>query len=166
MKTIVLHTPKGGSGKSTLAREIATMAARSGVSTTLADLDPQGTTGGWYQRRKSADPALVDLGPVPFRAKMDELTKAGLDLLVIGSSGVDGCISSDGMLFIAGAEQVRNFAIWISTRCQWPHPQPVLQDGSSTQPRPAAVPAAQRERPHKVDRPDNRQQMGDDVVPF
>jgi chromosome partitioning protein len=62
MKTIVLHTPKGGSGKSTLACEIATMAARSGVSTALADLDPQGTTGGWYQRRQSADPALVDLG--------------------------------------------------------------------------------------------------------
>jgi chromosome partitioning protein len=83
MKTIVLHTPKGGSGKSTLAREIATMAARSEVSTALADLDPQGTTGGWYQRRKSEEPALVDLGPAPFRLKMDELAKAGLDLLVI-----------------------------------------------------------------------------------
>lgn len=83
MKTIVLHTPKGGSGKSTLAREIATMAARSGISTALADLDPQGTTVGWYQRRKSSDPALVDLGSPPFRLKMAGLAKAGLDLLVI-----------------------------------------------------------------------------------
>jgi chromosome partitioning protein len=83
MKTIVLHTPKGGSGKSTLAREIATMAVRSGLSAALADLDPQGTTSGWYQRRQSADPPLVDLGPAPFRRKMDELAKADLDLLVI-----------------------------------------------------------------------------------
>jgi chromosome partitioning protein len=83
MKTLVLHTPKGGSGKSTLAREIATMAARSGLSTALADLDPQGTTAGWYQRRKSADPALADLGPAPFSIKIASLGRAGLGLLVI-----------------------------------------------------------------------------------
>jgi chromosome partitioning protein len=83
MKTIVLHTPKGGSGKSTLAREIATMAARSGVSTALADLDPQGTTAGWYQRRQTSDPALVDLGLAPFHVKMDSLDHAGLGWLVI-----------------------------------------------------------------------------------
>src|SRR3954463_14958528 len=83
MKTLVLHTPKGGSGKSTIAREVATMSARSGVSTALTDLDPQGTTAGWYQRRKSEDPALVDLGLPPFTAKMDSLARAGLELLVI-----------------------------------------------------------------------------------
>jgi chromosome partitioning protein len=83
MKTLVLHTPKGGSGKSTIVREVGTMSARSGVSTALTDLDPQGTTAGWYQRRKSEDPALVDLGPPPFTAKMDSLARAGLELLVI-----------------------------------------------------------------------------------
>jgi chromosome partitioning protein len=83
MKTLVLHTPKGGSGKSTLAREIATMAARSKVSAALADLDPQGTTSGWYQRRQNKEPALVDLGAPPFRLKMDSLAKARLGLLVI-----------------------------------------------------------------------------------
>jgi chromosome partitioning protein len=83
MKTLILHTPKGGSGKSTLAREIATMAARNGVSTALADLDPQGTTAGWYQRRQSTEPALADLGAPPFRVKMGGLARAGLDLLVI-----------------------------------------------------------------------------------
>ena len=73
MKALVLHTPKGGSGKSTLAREIATMSVRSGVRTALADLDPQGTTANWYQRRENPDPALVDLGPPPFTVKMDSL---------------------------------------------------------------------------------------------
>ena len=41
-----------------------------------------------------------------------------------------------------------------------------FQDGSATAPRPAAAPAEQRERPRKVDRPADRQQMEDDVVPF
>jgi hypothetical protein len=42
-----------------------------------------------------------------------------------------------------------------------------FQDGSATQPRSAAAaPAEQRERLRKVDRPNNRQQMEDDVVPF
>jgi chromosome partitioning protein len=83
MKALVLHTPKGGSGKSTLAREIATMGARSGVRTALADLDPQGTTGGWYQRRKNPEPSLVDLGVPPFTRKIGTLRDAGFALLVI-----------------------------------------------------------------------------------
>jgi chromosome partitioning protein len=83
MHTLVLHTPKGGSGKSTLAREIAAASARSGASTALADLDPQGTATGWYKRRQNEQPALVDLGAPPFRTKIDALSRAGLDLLVI-----------------------------------------------------------------------------------
>jgi chromosome partitioning protein len=83
VKAIVLHTPKGGSGKSTVAREIATVASLQGVRTALADLDPQGTTSGWYQRRQSPEPALVDLGAVPFTPRMDSLSDAGLQILVI-----------------------------------------------------------------------------------
>lgn len=83
MKTIILHTPKGGSGKSTFAREIAAMASRNGVRTALADLDPQGTTAGWYQRRKSREPALVDLGVPPYTPKAASLAEAGLGWLVI-----------------------------------------------------------------------------------
>ena len=42
-----------------------------------------------------------------------------------------------------------------------------FQDGSATSPRPAErAPAESRERPRKADRPNNRQQMEDDVVPF
>jgi len=80
VKTLVLHTPKGGSGKSTLAREIAVAAANAGVSTALADLDPQGTTTGWYKRRAATTPALVALLP---GATTDHLAGAGVELLVI-----------------------------------------------------------------------------------
>ena len=42
-----------------------------------------------------------------------------------------------------------------------------FQDGSATAPRPAErAPTEPRERPRKADRPDNRQQIEDDPVPF
>src|SRR5579875_2628584 len=80
MRTLVLHTPKGGSGKSTLAREIAVAAARAGVQTALADLDPQGTTTGWYKRRKAGTPVLVAFTP---GSSGEELRAAGVELLVV-----------------------------------------------------------------------------------
>lgn len=80
MKTLVLHTPKGGSGKSTLAREIAVAAANAGVPTALADLDPQGTTTGWYKRRAATVPALVALSP---GGETTLIADAGIELLVI-----------------------------------------------------------------------------------
>jgi chromosome partitioning protein len=80
MRMIVLHTPKGGSGKSTLAREIAVAAAHAGVQTALADLDPQGTTTGWYKRRKATTPVLVAFTPAN---SGEELKAAGVELLVV-----------------------------------------------------------------------------------
>lgn len=80
MQTVILHTPKGGSGKSTLAREIAVAAATAGVMTAIADMDPQGTTTGWYRRRSARTPALVTLGP---DGRSDQVAAAGAQLLVI-----------------------------------------------------------------------------------
>ncbi len=80
MKLLVLHTPKGGSGKSTLARELAVSAARAGRQAAMADLDPQGTTSGWYKRRQAEMPALVRYTP---GGATKALQAAGLDLLVV-----------------------------------------------------------------------------------
>ena len=77
MHTIVLHTPKGGSGKSTTARELAVSAGLAGVQVALADLDPQGTTTGWYKRRKAETPPLVRYDPA------NAAPVAGLQWLVI-----------------------------------------------------------------------------------
>lgn len=79
MQILILHTPKGGSGKSTLAREMA-VAASSTMRVALADLDPQGTTSGWYQRRDAKTPALVTLDPAK---PVHHLADAGVELLVI-----------------------------------------------------------------------------------
>ncbi len=79
MQTLILHTPKGGSGKSTLAHEMA-VAASGSMQVALADLDPQGTTSGWYQRRDAKSPALVTLDP---SKTWQHLADAGVDLLVV-----------------------------------------------------------------------------------
>ena len=79
MHTLVLHTPKGGSGKSTMARELA-VAASGSLQVALADLDPQGTTEGWYRRRGAKAPALVAIEP---GGSLQRLAEAGLDLLVV-----------------------------------------------------------------------------------
>jgi chromosome partitioning protein len=78
MHLIVLHTPKGGSGKSTVARELAVAADRAGIRVALADLDPQGTTTGWYDRRKAETPALVRFDPAD-----DGLRVGSVDWLIV-----------------------------------------------------------------------------------
>ena len=80
MRIIVLHTPKGGSGKSTLARELAVAATLAGRHVAMADLDPQGTTTGWYRRRTAQAPALVAFQPTDDTAQLEA---AGLEWLVI-----------------------------------------------------------------------------------
>ncbi|MFT8246604.1 AAA family ATPase [Roseomonas sp. BN140053] len=78
---ILLHTPKGGSGKSTLARELAVAFTLAGQRVGLVDLDPQGTTTGWYGRREAAEPVLLDgKGGTPDLAGAEA---AGIDVLVV-----------------------------------------------------------------------------------
>ena len=80
MRTVILHTPKGGSGKSTLARELAVAAVQAGLQAALADLDPQGTTTGWFRRRAAPAPPLVRFDPA---GTGEELAAAGVELLVV-----------------------------------------------------------------------------------
>jgi chromosome partitioning protein len=81
MRKILLHTPKGGSGKSTLARELAVASAAVGWRTAMVDLDPQGTTTGWYGRRAADEPVLLAAGKAgpDFQAAK----AAGIEVLVI-----------------------------------------------------------------------------------
>lgn len=50
MKTVAIISQKGGSGKSTIARHIAAMLPQAA----LIDLDPQGTSRRWIDRRRTA----------------------------------------------------------------------------------------------------------------
>ena len=82
MKTIAVISQKGGSGKSTIARHAAAMLPR----TALIDLDPQGTSKRWIDRRRDAG----HKNPGFTTAKWDKLpslhaglTERGADHLVI-----------------------------------------------------------------------------------
>lgn len=81
MRTILLHTAKGGSGKSTLARELAVAATLAGSRAALVDLDPQGTTTGWYGRRAAEEPLL--LAAEPGEPNLAAARAAGIEILVI-----------------------------------------------------------------------------------
>lgn len=82
MKTIAVISQKGGSGKSTIARHAAAMLPRAA----LIDLDPQGTSKRWIDRRRDAG----HKNPGFTTAKWDKLpslhaglTKRGADHLII-----------------------------------------------------------------------------------
>jgi len=62
-----------------MARELAVAAAAT-LKVALADLDPQGTTGGWYQRRAQGTPTLVT---IPANGSTKQISDAGAELLVI-----------------------------------------------------------------------------------
>lgn len=81
MRIILLHTPKGGSGKSTLARELAVAAVLAGQRVAMVDLDPQGTTTGWYGRRAADQPVLLAAGADG--PDIEAARAAGIELLVI-----------------------------------------------------------------------------------
>src|SRR6266850_2510537 len=51
MKTTLVINPKGGAGKTTLAINLASYFATSGISTTVMDYDPQGSSLNWLRAR-------------------------------------------------------------------------------------------------------------------
>lgn len=59
MKTVLVAGSKGGVGKTTIATHLAAHAALAGRNTALVDLDPQGSSMRWAQRRlQMASPVL------------------------------------------------------------------------------------------------------------
>jgi chromosome partitioning protein len=80
MRVILLHTPKGGSGKSTLSSELAVALDMDGRTVAMMDLDPQGTTTGWYSRREASSPVLLGSDGVSAFAGAKA---AGVDVLVV-----------------------------------------------------------------------------------
>jgi len=65
MKTLVVAAQKGGAGKTALSRNLAAVAAEDGQRVLLIDLDPQGTTRRWLERRQADEPTMLDADPEP-----------------------------------------------------------------------------------------------------
>lgn len=90
MKIISFVTQKGGTGKSTLALSLAVAAGEAGQKVCVLDLDPQGTSTGWYDTRSAETPAVLSAeqaGDLP--TTLSKLAHAGYTLAIIDTAGVD-----------------------------------------------------------------------------
>lgn len=89
MKVTALVTQKGGTGKSSLAVSLAVAAQERGLKVYMIDLDPQGTSKNWYERREAAGPEVAALDASQLPAALATLRKQGYELAVIDTPGVD-----------------------------------------------------------------------------
>lgn len=65
MKICTIAAQKGGAGKTAISRNLAAVAAADGRRVLLVDLDPQGTTRRWLERRKADEPSMLESDPDP-----------------------------------------------------------------------------------------------------
>ncbi len=90
MKTIAFVTQKGGTGKSSLSVSLAVAAQERGLKPYLIDLDPQGTTGNWYERRESeAGPEVAAIDAMRLAPVLGYLRQRGTDLVILDTPGID-----------------------------------------------------------------------------
>ncbi len=86
MKTIALISQKGGSGKTTLATSIATQSCIEGLKTLLIDLDPQGSSYKWGNRRKTSTPTVMAGQAVALDQILEGARAQNVDLVVIDTA--------------------------------------------------------------------------------
>lgn len=85
MKTIAICSQKGGSGKSTLARHGSVLLTKSA----LLDLDPQGTSKSWLDKRKAVGlkyPTGVITDWTKVQTVKDRAIESGFQHLVIDTA--------------------------------------------------------------------------------
>lgn len=86
MKTIALISQKGGSGKTTLATSLATQSCIEGLKTLLIDLDPQGSSYKWGNRRESNTPTVMAGQAVAIEQTLQSAREQNVDLVVIDTA--------------------------------------------------------------------------------
>jgi chromosome partitioning protein len=87
MHTIAFITQKGGSGKTTLTLSLAVAAVLAGKSTLVIDLDTQGTSCSWHDRRKAAgkgdSPIVIDAQPHRLADTLKQARANGVEFVLI-----------------------------------------------------------------------------------
>lgn len=86
MKTIALISQKGGSGKTTIATSLATQGYIEGLKTLLIDLDPQGSSYKWGNRRDVPAPAVIASQAVALEQVLEGAEAQGVDLVIIDTA--------------------------------------------------------------------------------
>lgn len=87
MKILVILAQKGGSGKSTVTVHLAACAMQQGYQTVMLDVDPQGTSYNWNERREAASQlSAAKISAVEIPPHLTIAKKEKIDLVVIDTS--------------------------------------------------------------------------------
>jgi chromosome partitioning protein len=97
MEVLAFVTQKGGTGKSSLAVSLAVAAEQAGRRTALIDIDPQGTTTAWAQRRQAESPLVETIAWSYLNTRLYRLAQKGIELAIIDTPGADGTAASAAM---------------------------------------------------------------------
>lgn len=88
MKTIAMICQKGGVGKSTNTTNLAVAFAKSGLNVAVLDLDPQGTSYSWGERRTGENNLVVlSIQAVALQKELRRMAEAGCDIAIIDTRG-------------------------------------------------------------------------------
>ena len=83
MRTISIVSQKGGAGKTTLAIHLAAMAAATGHTPIIIDLDPQATAAAWSDWRAGEQPEVVTAPHTRLIETLSKAEKLGADIAII-----------------------------------------------------------------------------------
>src|ERR1700759_2332451 len=86
MYVIAIISQKGGVGKSTIAVHLAAEAQAQGQRVLLLDLDPQGSTMEWANRRGDQPPDVSGANPASVGKEIDRARNDGYDLVLIDTA--------------------------------------------------------------------------------
>lgn len=86
MKTIAVISQKGGAGKTTIATSLATQGYLEGLKTLLVDLDPQGSSYKWGQRRDIDTPAVISAQAVGLEKILEGAQAQGVELVILDTA--------------------------------------------------------------------------------
>lgn len=89
MRVITFVTQKGGAGKTTLAINCAIAAESKKKRVLILDLDPQGSSEGWYQDRETESPRLVRIESWSLPEAIAKARSAHFDYVIIDTPGRD-----------------------------------------------------------------------------
>src|SRR5262245_26764525 len=97
MNTTLVINPKGGSGKTTVTTNLASYYASQGITTTILDYDPQGSSLNWLQLRDRPRKALCGANGAPqkggrIRSIEMHVPTDTLQLLIDAPAGTSGLL--------------------------------------------------------------------------
>ena len=86
MKTIALLSQKGGTGKTTLTLHLAVAAEQRGKLVAVIDLDPQASSAGWKDSRKSDQPVVIAIPHTRLAQALQAAEQGGAALALIDTA--------------------------------------------------------------------------------